>query len=158
LCPPTTALTNNNFAFDGCPSMIRKKLSVTLCLLAFSLQLSTPLAGCVENCHSRALNCHLGEKPKTNSQACPHSKAVPGFALKAKFGCDCAIRAHQFAAKETVFTLDSSQTKISGLSVADCDSSSKTVPSLMEARLHGPPLSLWLTGQNTFLLNSNLRI
>jgi hypothetical protein len=151
-------LNYNNSAFDGCASMIRKKLSVTLCLLAFSLQLCMPVAACVENCHSRVLSCHLGEKPKTNSQACPHSKAVPGFSLKAKFGCDCAIGAHQFPAKQTVFTLDCPQTEISRLSVADCDSSSKTVPSLMEARLHGPPLSLWLTGQNTFLMNSNLRI
>jgi hypothetical protein len=151
-------LIYNSSAFDGCASMIRKKVSVTLCLLVFFLQLSAPFAPCVENCHSWARSCHLGEKQEFNSQACPHSKAVPGFALKAKFGCDCAIRAHQSPAKETVFTLDSWRTEISKLSVADCDSSSKTVPTLMEARLHSPPLLLWLTGQNTFLLNSNLRI
>jgi hypothetical protein len=153
-------LTYNSLAFDGCSSMSRKKGLVTLCLLVFSLQssASAPLATCVENCHSWARSCHLGEKQEFNSQACPHSKAVPGSTLKAKFGCDCAIRAHQSPAKETVFTLDSWRTEISKLSVADCDSSSKTVPSLMEARLHSPPRLLRLSGQNTFLLNSNLRI
>ena len=148
-------LIYNNSAFDGCSSMIRKKLSVTLCLLAFSLQLSSP---CVGNCHSWARSCHVGGKQKANSEACPHSEAVPGFALKAKTRCDCAIQAHQSPAKKTLFTLGFSRTEISKLSAADCDSSSKTVSNLLEARLHSPPSFLGLTQQHTFLLNSNLRI
>ena len=138
--------------------MIRRKFSMILCLLAFSLQLSSPLVACFENCHSRTRSCHREGKQESNSQACHHSKASPRFAVEAKSGCDCAIQARQSPAKETVFTLDCSRTEISKLSVADCDSSWKTVSSLLETRLHSPPLS-WLTDeQNTFLLNSNLRI
>ena len=138
--------------------MVRKTLSIILCLLAFSLNLSSPLVACVENCHSRTRSCHRETKQEFNSQACHHSKASPRFAVDAKSGCDCAIRAHQSPAKEPVVTLNFSRTEISKLSVADCHSSSKTVSSLLEARLHSPPLCLWLTEQNTFLLNSNLRI
>lgn len=143
---------------DGRSSMIRKKFSVILCLLTFSLQVPSPLIACVQNCHSRTRSCHREAKQESNSQACPHSKASPRFAVDAKSGCDCAIQAHQSPAKEPVVTLDFSRTEISKLSVADYDSSSKTVSSLLEARLHSPPLFLWLTEQNTFLLNSNLRI
>ncbi len=68
------------------------------------------------------------------------------------------MQAHQTLAKETVFTLNLSRTEISKLSVADIDLSAKSTPSFLEARLHSPPLSFSLAGQNTFLLNSNLRI
>ena len=151
-------LLYNSGAFDGRASMIRKRLSIILCLLAFSLQLSSPLVACIKNCHSGTRRCHFVQQHETNSQACPHSKGSPGFAMEAKSGCDCAIGAHQTPAKDTVFTLDFSRTEISKPSVADFDFSSKTVPNLLEARLHGPPLSAALTEQNTFLLNSNLRI
>jgi hypothetical protein len=138
--------------------MIRKKFSVILCLLTFSLQLPSPLIACVENCRSQAQSCHREGKQEPSSQACHHSKASPRFAVEAKSGCDCAIQARQSPARETVFTLDFSRTEISKLSVADCDSSSKTVASLLEARLHSPPSFLGLTQQHTFLLKSNLRI
>jgi len=138
--------------------MIRKNLSIILCLLAFSLQLSLPLFACVEHCLSRVRNCHLGKKQESSSRACPHSKASPRFTVEAKSGCDCAIQTHQSPAKEAAVTLDFSRPEISRLSLADFDFSSKTVSNLFEARLHSPPLFLWLTEQNTFLLNSNLRI
>src|SRR2546426_2220687 len=136
--------------------MISKKLPVTLCIVALSLQ--PPVFACVENCHSRTQSCHLGGKRESSTHACPHSKAAFGFAMAAKSECDCAIQAHQFPATETVLTLDLSRTEISKLWVVDFDSLPKSASSLLEARLHGPPLSLFLAGQNIFLLNSNLRI
>ena len=153
-----TFLLYNSCALDGCSSMVRMKFSVTLCLLAFSVQFSSPLVACIKNCHSGTRRCHFVQQHETNSQACPHSKSTSGFAMEAKPACDCAIEAHQTPAKETVFTLDFSRTEISKPSLADFDFSSKTVPNPLEAHLHGPPLSLALTEQNTFLLNSNLRI
>lgn len=138
--------------------MIRKKCSVILCLLAFSLQLSSPLVACLEDCHSRTRSCHLGEKEESNSQACPHSRVPSTFGLKAKSGCDCTIQAHRPLSKETVFTLDFSRTEVTKLSATGFNPSSKTFPNLLESRLHSPPLSSGLAEQNTFLLNSNLRI
>ena len=153
-----SVLLYNSWVLMDALIMINKKLSVALFIVAFSLQLFSPVLACVENCHLRAQSCHLGGKHESNTHACPHSKAASRFATAAKSECDCAIQAHQPAAKETVFTLDLSRTEISKLSVADFDPSSKSTSSLLEARLHGPPLSLSLAGQNTFLLNSNLRI
>ena len=140
------------------PFMICKRLSISLCLLAFFLQLSSPLVACVQNCQLRARSCHRGVKQESNSQACHHSKALPKFAVDAKSGCDCAIQARRSPAKETVFTLDFSRTDISRLSVADCDSSSNTASRLLDARLHSPPVFWGLTQPHTFLVNSNLRI
>ena len=138
--------------------MTLKKFSVTLCLLVFALQLSSPLVACIKNCHSSTQSCHFAEKQDTDSQTCPHSKAAPKVVLEAKSGCDCTLQAGQLPAIETCFTFDFSRTETSKLSVADFDSSLGTPFTLLDARLHGPPLSLALTGQNTFLLNSNLRI
>ena len=151
-------LPYNGSACDERTSMTRRNFSVVLCLLVFSLQLSSPLVACIEGCHSRTPGCHLEEKQEPGSQACPHSKAASTFAMDSKSGCDCAIQAHRPLAKETVFTLDPSRTEIPNLSPVGFDSSAKMVFNALETRLHSPPLSSGLAEQNTFLLNSNLRI
>ena len=137
--------------------MISKKLPVALCIVALSLQLFSSVFRC-ENCHSRTESCHLGERRQSHVPACSHSKAASRSAMSTKPGCDCAVQAHQNPAKEPVLTLDLSRTEISKLSVVDFEPSSKAIPSFLEVRLHGPPWSLALAGQNIFLLNSNLRI
>jgi hypothetical protein len=138
--------------------MIVKRGSLVLCLLILLLHLSSPRVTCLENCHARIPSCHAGQTLEPVSKACPHSKSASPVAIEAKLGCECAIQADRPLANVGVFTLLPSQTNTSKLPPNCFESSSKTLPGFLEARLHGPPFSLELPEQNTFLLNSNLRI
>src|SRR5262249_15553960 len=103
-------------------------------------------------------SCHLVQQQESDSKACPHSKRAPTVAMEAKSTCDCAMGAQQTSTRESIFTSALSRTEISKTSVTGFDLSSKSIPNLFEARPHGPPVSLVLTQQNTYLFNSNLRI
>src|SRR5436309_1312655 len=135
-----------------------QKVSILLCLIALSLPLSSPVVACVANCHSRIQSCHRATRNEVGSQGCPHQKTASNPAVAAKPRCQCAIQVHQPLSKEETFTLRSSETRFSKASDTPCKFTADTRPSLLQAHLHGPPGYEALTRQNTFLLNSNLRI
>jgi hypothetical protein len=141
----------------GWPDMILKQLTVIICLLVLSLQFSWPVVGCVENCHSQIQSCHGAILSEVASPVCPHSKTPSSFVTVATPRCACTIQAHE-TRQRTVFALSSLRTEISSPSLAEFEPTSQPRPSLVGVRPHRPPLSLALAGQNTFLIESSLRI
>ena len=138
--------------------MMFQKFLIFVCLIALSLQLSSPVVTCVANCHSRIQSCHRSTLNEVGSQGCPHQKTASNPAVAAKPRCECAIQAHQPLSREETFTLRSSEAKLSKASDTPQKFAADTRVGLLQAHLHGPPAYEALTRQNTFLLNSNLRI
>src|SRR5437867_4271955 len=138
--------------------MIVRKIPSVVCVLVLTLQLAWPVVTCAKNCHLRIHSCHRLPVTETSSPKCPHEKTRCSLAMVVKLRCECAIQAYPNAVSETAFSLDPSRTETARLSIADFEPSSKLSSGLFEARFHSPPLSPALAGQNTFLINSSLRI
>jgi hypothetical protein len=103
-------------------------------------------------------SCHLKEKPQTSSHACCKPKAPSKFEIQSRSACQCSIESHQVAGEETYFALNVSPKETSKLLGVPLNPSTEVVSRPVETTLHGPPESFALTGQDTFLVNSNLRI
>ena len=131
-----------------------KQPSVLLLSLLLSLHLFLPqTARCSKS-------CHVSRSRMSNPPACHKhkSEAPSGFEIKARCGCDCSVRSSPPSGKEEKFALNPSSNKIAKVSVAPSNSLNETVLPFLATSLHGPPQSLALTGQDIFLVNSNLRI
>ena len=138
--------------------MLLKQLSAIFVLIASLLQLSSPAMSCLESCRSRSESCHRAALTQLDSPKCPHAQPVSAAEIAVKAGCECAMQADASTARELQFTLDSVRTERSKASGSDTLLSPKVTLVLLEARLHGPPFSLTPDRQDTFLINSSLRI
>jgi hypothetical protein len=142
---------------DG-PNMIPKQLSAISALICFLLQLSLPAKSCLESCHSQGEDCHRAALTLPESSKCSHAQPISAAKITAKSGCACAIQPESSATREVQFTLDYPRSERSKASGSDTEFSSKVIPVLLEARLHGPPFCLTPDRRDTFLINSILRI
>lgn len=138
--------------------MISKQLSTISALICFLLQLSLPAKSCLESCHSKGEKCHRAALTPPESSKCSHAQPISAARITAKSGCACTIQSDPSATREVRFTLDSLRSERSKASGGDTEFSSKVIPVLSEARLHGPPFSLTPNRQDAFLINSILRI
>ena len=138
--------------------MILKQLSAISALICFLLQLSLPAKSCLESCHAPGENCHPAALTPPETSKCSHAQPISAAKITAKSGCECTIQCSPAATREIQFTLDSLRCERSKASGSDTELSSKVIPALLETRLHGPPFSFTLDRQDTFLINSTLRI
>jgi hypothetical protein len=139
-------------------NMLLKQLSVISLLVIFSLQPALPAKACLENCHFERENCHREVLNQQKTPGCPHTKPVSVVAVVTKAGCECTIQDDSSVLRNTPFTLDSVRSERHKSSASDAGLSPGITPYLFRARLHGRPLSSIPDGQDTFLINSRLRI
>ena len=138
--------------------MIPKQLFAIYALICFLLQLPLPAKFCLEPCHSQGEHCQRAALTPPESSKCSHAQPISAAKITTKSGCACTMQSGPSATREVQFTLDSLRSERSKASGSDTELSSKVIPVLLEARLHGPPFSFTLDRQDTFLINSILRI
>ena len=134
------------------------KPSTIFILIAVLLRLSSPVMSCLESCRSQSENCHRAAVAQSDSLKCPHALPLSVAEVVARAGCECAIQADPSTAREVQFTLDSFRNERSKVCAIGTQHSPKITPVSLEARLHGPPFPLISHRQDTFLINSTLRI
>ena len=138
--------------------MLLKEFSAISLLLIFAIKPALPAKACSENCHSGSGNCHRTIVSQSETPKCPHAKPVSKVEMAVKAGCECTIQENPSTVRDTQFTLDPLRSERSKASGTDVEFSSKAIPVLFETRLNGPPFSLTPDRQDTFLVNSTLRI
>jgi hypothetical protein len=138
--------------------MLLRQFSLISLLIVFSLQPALPAKACLENCHSRSKNCHRVALSQSESVKCPHTNPVSTVEVVAKAGCECTIQGDSSTARDIQFTFDSFRSDRHKSSGNDAELSLVITPVLLKARLHGPPFPSIPHRQETFLINSNLRI
>ena len=136
--------------------MTLKQLSVIALLTVFFHYLSLPVVSCLHNCRWRSERCHRPVLVQPGPSNCSHGQPVSAVEVKA--GCACAMQATSPVAREVEFNLDSFRAERSKVYGVNTQFSPKVSAVVVEARLHGPPFPLISHRQDTFLINSTLRI